>query len=72
MNFFNGVVSNIANINSATLNGAIDIIFVQQSSGLYKSTPFHVRLPASPSLFTFDHHDVTGMKYSDFMSGSAR
>ena len=43
MNFFTGVVSNIATINSATLNGAIDIIFVQQSSGLFKSTPFHVR-----------------------------
>ena len=43
MNFFNGVVSNIANINSATLNGAIDVVFVRQSSGLFRSTPFHVR-----------------------------
>ena len=59
MNFFNGVVSNIANINSATLNGAIDIIFVQQSSGLYKSTPFHVRLTVSHSLSTFVDHEVT-------------
>jgi len=44
MNFFNGVVSNIANINTATFNGAIDVVFVEQKSGVFKSTPFHVRV----------------------------
>ena len=44
MNFFNEVVSNIANINTATLNGAVDVVFVKQRSGLFKSTPFHVRV----------------------------
>ena len=44
MNFINGVVNNIANINTATLNGAIDVVFVQQKSGRFRSTPFHVRV----------------------------
>jgi len=43
MNFISGIVSNIANINSATLSGAIDVIFIEQPDGYFKSTPFHVR-----------------------------
>jgi len=43
MNFLSGLVSNIANINSATLSGAIDVVFVAQADGTYRSTPFHVR-----------------------------
>jgi len=38
-----GLVRNIANINSATLSGAIDVVFVAQADGTYRSTPFHVR-----------------------------
>lgn len=43
MNFISGIVSNIAKINSATLSGAIDVVFVEQEDGTYRSTPFHVR-----------------------------
>eukprot|EP00092_Neocalanus_flemingeri_P027613 GFUD01029962.1.p1 GENE.GFUD01029962.1~~GFUD01029962.1.p1 ORF type:complete len:431 (+),score=114.30 GFUD01029962.1:760-2052(+) len=43
MNFISGILSNIANINSATLSGAIDVVFVEQEDGTYRSTPFQVR-----------------------------
>jgi len=43
MNFISGIVSNIAKINSATLSGAIDVVFVEQDDGTYRSTPFQVR-----------------------------
>jgi len=43
MNFISGIVSNIAKINSATLSGAVDVVFVEQEDGTYRSTPFHVR-----------------------------
>eukprot|EP00090_Calanus_glacialis_P007966 TRINITY_DN16344_c0_g1_i1.p1 TRINITY_DN16344_c0_g1~~TRINITY_DN16344_c0_g1_i1.p1 ORF type:complete len:435 (-),score=130.39 TRINITY_DN16344_c0_g1_i1:51-1355(-) len=43
MNFINGIVSNIAKINSATLSGAVDVVFVEQDDGTFRSTPFQVR-----------------------------
>jgi len=43
MNFISGLVSNISKINCATLSGAIDVVFVEQEDGTYRSTPFHVR-----------------------------
>jgi len=42
INFFSGV-SDIFNINSATLSGCMDIVVVQQPDGSFKSSPFHVR-----------------------------
>jgi len=43
MNFISGIVNNIAKINSATLSGAVDVVFVEQEDGTYRSTPFNVR-----------------------------
>jgi len=43
MNFISGIVNNIAKINSATLSGAVDVVFVEQDDGTYRSTPFNVR-----------------------------
>ena len=43
MNFLQGLVTNLRDINSATLTGAVDVVFVEQENGSYKSTPFHVR-----------------------------
>ena len=38
MNFLQGLVTNLRDINSATLTGAVDVVFVQQEDGSYKST----------------------------------
>ena len=43
MNFFSGLVNNIRDINTATKTGAVDVVFVEQETGEYVSTPFHVR-----------------------------
>ena len=43
MNFLSGLVSNIRDINTATLTGAVDIVIVEQEDGTFRSTPFHVR-----------------------------
>jgi len=43
MNFLNGLVSNIKDINTATLTGAVDVILVESPDGIFRSTPFHVR-----------------------------
>ena len=53
MNFLQGLVTNLRDINSATLTGAVDVVFVQQEDGSYKSTPFHVR--SEGSTFTLGH-----------------
>ena len=43
MNFLKDLVTNIKDMNTATLTGAVDVILVQQRDGTFKSTPFHVR-----------------------------
>ena len=53
MNFLQGLVTNLRDINSATLTGAVDVVFVEQEDSSYKSTPFHVRWEGS--IFTLGY-----------------
>jgi len=47
MEYLSGVINNVSrfasNINPSTLSGSIDVVFVKQTDGRFKSTPFFIK-----------------------------